>query len=158
MKNKFSLFWTIGHCIKFYCQPFEKIIEIDLDIERAIKNIYDFLPCFKYKCNLIFYSLNKFRFINNYNYSNKSIMTNIYNNIICMPNLQDFSLEMSFEIKDINFHKLFFENISLLKLNKINLKVNKEREKRRLYTSKEELVKIFPEINLNYISKIYIEI
>lgn len=64
--NSFKLLCHNFKNIKFYCQPFENIIEIDLHIEETIRNIYYFLPLFNYKCNKIFNSLIKFRFENFY--------------------------------------------------------------------------------------------
>lgn len=84
--NKFSLLCGGISSIKFYCHSFQNLVEIDINIINKISFIT--IPLFTPNCNIIFYSLVKFHFRNSYR---PFVLDTFKNNILCMPNLKDFS-------------------------------------------------------------------
>ena len=153
--NKFSLLCGGISSIKFYCQSFQNLVEIDINIINKISFIT--FPLFIPNCNIIFNSLVKFHFRNSYR---PFVLDTFKNNILCMPNLKDFSLEVKYYIKNIEiYYYSFFVNISMLKsLNSINFKTYEDFSKRRIFKNEEDLKKIFSDINLKHIDYINIEI
>ena len=167
--KRFSLYCIYNNNIKFYCQPFEYLIEINLSLKSRVINIDNILPLFNEECKVIFKSLIKFTF--SYEYYNKNILENLSSNILCMPKLKEFSLEIPFlppnkEVdilrqfiaKNRNILKNFFDNVSNLSLNSLNLKNKDKNEVLLIYTKIDELKENYPNIKLKNNCIIYLEI
>ena len=167
--NRISLFCIYNNNIKFYCQPFEYLIEINLSLKSRVINLENILPLFNEECKVIFKSLIKFTF--SYEYYSKNILENLLSNILCMPKLKEFSLEIPFEppsdvvyilkerIEKIkNLLKHFFDNVSILSLNRLNLRNQNKNEDLLRYTTIDELKENFPNIKLKNNCIIYLEI
>ena len=165
--NKFSVYCPYyNNTIKFYCQPFEYLIEINLSIKLQLYNLENILPLFNNECKIIFNSLIKFTFY--YGIFNKMIFENLLGNILCMPKLKEFSLEIPFKSEDFNSSENilnikdllipFFDNVSNLELNSLTLKNYNKNEILHSYTKINELKKEFPNLKLKDNCKIYLEI
>ena len=75
------LFLDIGGYlnIKFYCQNFQNLKEIKIELRDSITNLEDAFPLFNNKCDIIFKSLTKFSFMSDYNeLINIDILKNLY--------------------------------------------------------------------------------
>ena len=103
---------------------FENLIKIDIHLEAFIKNLDKSFPIFSDNCKIIFKNLNTFKlFTKNFEFD-FSILTNIYNNIICLPNLKEILLEINKEERiDFNFYQNFITKLLLLNLDKITVKI-----------------------------------
>ena len=103
---------------------FENLIKIDIHLETFIKNLDKSFPIFSDNCKIIFKNLNTFKlFTKNFEFD-FSILTNIYNNIICLPNLKEILLEINKEERiDFNFYQNFITKLLLLNLDKITFKI-----------------------------------
>ena len=103
---------------------FENLIKIDIDLDIYIKNIDKSFSIFSDKCETIFKNLNAFKlYTKNFEFDFK-ILTNIYNNIIFMPNLKEILLDINKKEKvDLNFYNNFITKLLLLNLDKITFKI-----------------------------------
>ena len=140
-----------GISLKMYCQSYDKLESIDLNIFNQVLNIY---PILSEDNNKIFKSLKKLTF-NIYSPLNINIVDKIYKNIDKMPNLVYFSL---FYKNDKYFNEKLYKNLinkilSMKYIKKINIDLNKESSDNY---SKKELKKIFPNINFDNIYEINI--
>ena len=152
--------------IKINCLPYNKIESFDLYVD--VINI-DSIPLFESKCDIIFNSLKIFRFTLDYPRfpfieASRSII-NLYNNIDKMPNLTEFYLcflDNEREGSKIIDEELFGEFIkkvaSLKPIKKIFFKIRegKWRWDDDIIYSKDELKKLFPEINFNIFHEVKI--
>ena len=103
---------------------FENLIKIDIHLETFIINMDKSFPIFSDNCKTILKNLNTFNlFTKNFEFD-FSILTNIYNNIICMPNLKEILLEINKEENvDLNFYQNFITKLLLLNLDKITVRI-----------------------------------
>ena len=155
--NKFSLLCGGNKILKFYIQSFENLKEIDIKTINGISSIS--LPLFTPKCKVMFSSLVKFHYKNSNGSISGLTLNNFIDNILCMPNLKDFSFEIKNHFENLNFYHSFFVNISMLKvLNSVNIKIFDIFNERRIFKSNEDLKELFSDINLKHIAKINIEI
>ena len=143
--------------MELYCTSFENLIKIDIIIYSYIADLNKSFPIFHDLCNVIFKNLKSFKFCIYYfespDYSN--IIKNLYNNINCMPSLEDFFLKIIgiLNVKD-DLYKKFVSKILTMDLNKINFEIENKLNLPEYY-SLEELKKINK--NIKKISiKIYI--
>ena len=79
---------------KLYCKPFEKLIDIIINLDNEIKNLKDSLPIFDDKCKTIFSNLKSFHFSFKTKALSMDILNNIYNNFDKMPNLKQITLDL----------------------------------------------------------------
>lgn len=113
-------------------------------------------PIFNMKCNILFKSLTIFKFTG-FEFIRKNIINNIYNNIDNMPNLINFKFECNIN-EDINedfYNKFIIKILSLKFIKKIKISIEKQFEKKEIFT-KEELNKLYPNINLDLLYDINI--
>ena len=142
--------------IEFFCSPFEYLERVEFILETEFINLKSSFPIFSDKCKIIFKSLNSFHFdfYNDENELNFEIINNIYNNIECMPNLEEFLLYYNALVPE-DFCKNFIKKLLHLKLNTIHFAIKNRLEPNDFYT-KEELKKLYPEINFNQFKEIQI--
>ena len=98
------------------------------------------------------------------------ILENLLGNILCMPKLKEFSLEIPFKSQNFNSNSNekisnikdllndFFDNVSNLELNSLTLKNYNKKDILHSYTKIDELKKEFPNLKLKDNCKIYLEI
>ena len=156
---KIVLIGDYGRTIKINCLPYDKMESFDLYVD--VINI-DSIPLFKSECNIIFNSLNIFRFTLDYpskpsKPASKAII-NLYNNIEKMPNLTEFYLcylnaeKRGKIIINEELFKKFVEKVARLKsIKKIYFKIREGSwgwGADNIY-SKDELKKLFPKIDFN---------
>ena len=79
---------------KLYCKPFEKLIELIINLDNEINNLKDTLPIFGDKCKTIFSKLKSFHFSLKTKVLSMDILNNIYNNFDKMPNLKQITLDL----------------------------------------------------------------
>ena len=152
--NQFSLNGGLNKIIQFYIQSYSNLIKADFDINGEILNLKDVFPIFGDNSKVIFESLIYFRFKND---SKKEIsceyLKNIYNNINNMPYLKEFILNINIGQINEDFYKKFIKKILLLKLDNIDIIINKKEEFDIYndYYSLDEINEISPNINsLNF--------
>ena len=137
--------------------PFDKIKYFDLTSDSPK---LDKIPFFQEKCYDIFASLLSFKFSlyikNNYIFQRKyNLIKNFDNNIDKMPNLREFIFTYNCEDITEDFFIKFIEKVLNLKcLKNVEININ---GKDSIY-SKDELIKMFPKINIDkfYAIKIHI--
>ena len=107
------------------CKPFNLLNKIEFKFQNIVSNLKDAFPIFNDKCKTIFDSLKYFSFINAIAVDQiyLEVLNNIYNNINCLPNLDDFNLDCLVENLDKNFYIKFIQKILSLKLNSVTIKI-----------------------------------
>jgi hypothetical protein len=149
--NKFAI-TAQNKMIKFYVQSFENLKYISLNIVNEIKNLKELLPFFNNECKIIFKYLTYFEF--NYDVrpleaKNKilEILNNLYNNIDKIPNVRTFILSCPSKGIDEVFYINLVKKLLSLRLNRIELNVQKEENICfKKYYTKEELKQLCPNI------------
>jgi len=124
---------------------------------NEVSNLKDCFPIFNDKCKVIFKSLNTFDFSKPIEKeTNLELFQNIYNNLDKMPNLKIFKFIIN--IRDIkeDLYKNFIKKLFTLKLDEIFIIIKKYSFDLEEFYSKDQLQKIYPEININNINKIRI--
>ena len=112
--------------ISFYCQSFQNLERIEINLEGKIINLKEALPIFNNYEKEEFDNLKYFRFISkNENEITMDILKNIYNNISKLNNLKVFELECITKDIDENFYVKLKEKISSLKLDYSRLNIKK---------------------------------
>ena len=109
--------------LKLYCQSFKNLEKIDITITGDLKNFKDIFPFFKDNCDIIFSSLNYFKF----SYSNNidlKIFDNLCYNLGKMNNLKYLCLCFVCKNIDKNYYDLLNEKLSNLKLDYINIDIS----------------------------------
>ena len=159
-----ELFITLYN-IKIYCNSFEKLESIKFNIRSEITDLQNSFPIFKDKCKIIFQSLKSFHFIFEDYYIDLDIINNIYKNINNMPNLEEFILLCNCDVKNEFYIEFIKKIISLKYIKIINIKLKginvsiqtiKLMEKYDYIYSKDELTKLFSDININKFYEIII--
>ena len=156
--NNFTLILkNVDDLISFSCTKFENLVAIDLSFNTIISNLKHTLPIFKEKCDIMFKSLIKFHF----NYFEEkeikfefSILKNIFNNLDCMPKLEDFSFDCPIDEVDEKFYNAFISKILSLNLKCVKIGV---KNKIKAFYSESELKEIDPNINYNRYDSIVIQ-
>ena len=143
----------------FDCAPYNKLEEINF---LLITNIYDLkyaLPIFNDSCKIKFDSLTKFHFFcgNNKREIDFHFIKNIYDNIDCMNNLRDFSLDC-IKTVDEDFYKKFIIKLLSMGLNSIYFTIkNFDNNMDKDPYTEEQLKEIYPNIDYNKYKKIFIQ-
>ena len=108
-----KIFCEVGdlyYSTEIICNSFENLLEIQLSFWLVyIKDIKNFFPLFNDKCKVIFKSLISFNFSMELEKKNKykyNIINNIFNNINCMPNLNQFRLYCNLSITEEVYKKI----------------------------------------------------
>ena len=157
--NKFYLEAGLYHNIEFYCQPFEILIEIKLTLNGKVINIKDALPIFNKECKVIFRALNVFelRTLSDHEVLLYAI-ENLCNNLICMPNLSKLLIDCSIQENiDKEFYANFIKKCLELKLKNLYFSIKKTADESKIIPySKEELEKIYPNLNYSKYKEIFI--
>ena len=157
--NKFYLEAGMYHNIEFYCQPFEILIEIKLTLNGKVINIKDALPIFNKECKVIFRALNVFelRTLSDHEVLLYAI-ENLCNNLTCMPNLSKLLIDCSIQENiDKEFYANFIKKCLELKLKNIYFSIKKTADESKIIPfSKEELEKIYPNLNYSKYKEIFI--
>ena len=148
IKN-FYLFGSGCKNIQFYCQSYENLSLIGIELNNKILNIEKILPIFSIECNKIFKSLIFFSFKNYINYKLNAI-TNLFNNIKNMPNLNEFIFQCVNEEIEEETYKNFIKILLELKLEHITFNIIKNDIIKENY-SLEKLKEINHNINCEYI-------
>ena len=110
--------------ITFYCQSYDSLINIKLNINAEIINLKKFLPIFDDECNISFKSLLHFSYINHRSQLDLNLLENIYNNLDKMQNLKSFKLNCINKDITKSFYYKFLEKLSKMKLNQFEFKIN----------------------------------
>ena len=177
--NNFSLILkNVDDLISFSCTKFENLvainlsfnsITINLSFNSIISNLNHTLPIFKEKCDIMFKSLITFHFNYfdgckfNYEFEDEkekeikfefSILKNIFNNLDCMPKLEDFSFDCPIDEVDEKFYNAFISKILSLNLRCVKIGVQ---NKIKAFYSESELKEIDPNINYNRYDSIVIQ-
>ena len=156
--NKFYLEAGLYHNIEFYCQPFEILIEIKLTLNGKVINIKDALPIFNKECKVIFRALNVFelRTLSDHEVLLYAI-ENLCNNLTCMPNLSKLLIDCSIQENiDKEFYANFIKKCLELKLKNLYFSIKKTADESIIPYSKEELEKIYPNLNYSKYKEIFI--
>ena len=157
--NKFYLEAGMYHNIEFYCQPFEILIEIKLTLNGKVINIKDALPIFNKECKVIFRALNVFelRTLSDHEVLLYAI-ENLCNNLTCMPNLSKLLIDCSIQENiDKEFYANFIKKCLELKLKNLYFSIKKTADESKIIPySKEELEKIYPNLNYSKYKEIFI--
>ena len=157
--NKFYLEAGLYHNIEFYCQPFEILIEIKLTLNGKVINIKDALPIFNKECKVIFRALNVFelRTLSDHEVLLYAI-ENLCNNLTCMPNLSKLLIDCSIQENiDKEFYANFIKKCLELKLKNLYFSIKKTADESKIIPySKEELEKIYPNLNYSKYKEIFI--
>ena len=157
--NKFYLEAGMYHNIEFYCQPFEILIEIKLTLNGKVINIKDALPIFNKECKVIFRALNVFelRTLSDHEVLLYAI-ENLCNNLNCMPNLSKLLIDCSIQENiDKEFYANFIKKCLELKLKNLYFSIKKTADESKIIPySKEELEKIYPNLNYSKYKEIFI--
>ena len=110
---------NINTSLKLYCGQFNKLVEIDININNKINilNLKESIPIFGYKCKTIFSNLKTFHFVLANNITLKiDILYNIYNNLDKMPILQNIILDFNVEMFDKDIYKRLINKLFSMKL------------------------------------------
>ena len=143
--------------IKFYCDYFENLNVIKLELREKIINLEEEFPLFNKKCNTEFKSLNEFSLICNYNQLIKDdIFKNLCNNLNKMPNLQLLYIDCIVKKFDEEFYKNLIRKILSFNLNNIYLSIKRDTTYKGKPYSKDELLEIYPNIDFSKYEAIYI--
>ena len=137
--NKLALYG--GHSnIKLYCLPLENLVEFDLVMfTDKVDGIKGSLPFLKKNCLLTFKSLKSFKFkVHNLEYE---FLNNICDNLEKMPNLKNLELK-SFTPVDQIFYDKLKKQVSLLKLNDINIIIYKSSHDLSLMDIKDKIINV----------------
>ena len=110
--------------IVFYCQSYDSLVNIKLNINAEIINLKKALPIFDDKCNISFNSLLHFSFINHRSQLDLNILENIYNKLDKIQNLKSFKLNCINKDITKSFYCKFLEKLSKMKLNQFEFKIN----------------------------------
>ena len=137
---------------RIYCQPFENLVEINLQIWIPILFSEETLPFFGSK-NIIFKSLIYFKFEYFMDEINFKLIKNLYNNIDNMPKLETFILLC--DVKNIknDFYEKLIEKLLVKNLDEIDLKLKKEEN---LFYSLKQLKNLCPNLKDSNLGKINI--
>jgi len=149
---------TEGYTLKFNCKSYEKLEYISLSVDTLI---FDYFPFFQPNNNKTFNSLKVFNCDIDYGFKVAlNFIENLFNNIDKMPNLRDFKLCC---IKDFCFgenkFQLYIKKLLTLKSIKniyISLKCYSYDDE--IPFSRDELNKLWPDINFNRFKIIHIYI
>ena len=147
--NNFYLFGKGCKKIQFYCQPYENLITIGIDLNNKILDIKNVLPIFNNNCNRTFQSLELFSFKNYENYK-LNIIKNVYNNLQYMPNLNEFIFQCANKEIEEELYKNFIRKLLELGIEHITFNIIKNYIIREKY-SLEKLKEINSNINCEYI-------
>ena len=140
---------------KFYCNSFAKLEFIKIKIYSEIHNLQNLLPIFNDKCTVIFESLKVFHFIRSEDNIDLDILNNLRNNINKMPNLEQFNFicKCDYDITKEFYMQFIKEILSLkyIKIIKISFygKMGKFVNEEDYIYNKDELIKLFSDININ---------
>ena len=100
---------------KLYCQTFENLIEIEINLKNEVTKLINVLPIFGSQCQTIFSNLKYFHFSSfKIIISDIDIVKNIYNNMNKMPAL--YHLELDFSVTKLNediYKKIINKKLSL---------------------------------------------
>ena len=149
---------TEGYTLKFNCKSYEKLEYISLSVDTLI---FDYFPFFQQNNDKTFNSLKVFNCDINYDFKVAlNFLENLFNNIDKMPNLRDFKLCCK---KDfffgMNKFQLYIKKLLTLKSIKniyISLKYYSYDDDKPF--SRDELNKLWPDINFNRFKIIHIYI
>lgn len=144
--------------IKFYCQPFENLVEIDLTLNNQIINLKDAIPIFNKNCKVVFRALNTFRFITiNNHIINMDILENLYNNVNYMPNLSNLMIDLRIRKRIENeFYESFFKKCLNLNLRRIYFSIKGIPYPKEESYTRAELEKICPGKNFTKFKELFI--
>ena len=147
------------YIVGFFCAPFDKLKSVDINCEESdydYFNLEDAFPIFNRKCGVIFKSLNSFKFEGE-DFVNKNIIDNLFDNISNMPNLVNFELKCKIkeELKEHFYNNFIIKILSLKFIRKISISIYKNKNY-KIY-SKEEIIKLCPNINLDHLYNINIQ-
>ena len=143
--------------IKFCCQKFENLEEIRLELKDQLINLEEAFPFFNNKCDVIFKSLTKFGFITDYeNLISIDILKNLYNNLNKMPNICYLVIDCIDYNVDKKFYFEFIKKILSLNLKIIYFSIRPDNSRRIGPYSKNDLIKIYPNIDFSKYDRIHI--
>jgi len=141
--------------IKFYSQLFENLIGIEIVATNKDKNIKEVFPIFKENNNIVFKSLNYFKF--DYDELPLDIINNIYLNLDKMPNLKTFKLNYVSKDIDKDFYKNFILKLLSKELDNIELEIKYLFDYDKELYSYYELKEIFPKLKCYDLKNIKID-
>ena len=144
--NKLSIIYFGGN-LNIFCQSFENLIELEVLEEKYIDNITNFFPIFNNICKVIFHSLIKFKFKVRFAIDNNAFI-NLYNNLDCLPVLEEFEYFCVISKGEKNFVLKFIKKL-LEKRIKSTILCTLEHYIQDLIFTNEELKKINPEIDFS---------
>ena len=155
--NKIHIIMNKQQDFKLYLKSYKDLELISFTIlENPSLDIKNMFPIFNNKCDIIFESLKSFSVKIPYSI-NLEVIENIFNNIINMPNLTDFSLSFSFNknnITSLSYRELIRKVLTMKYIKTINIKM--------LYYdngnyTKKELKKLYSDINFNKFYEVNIQ-
>ena len=157
--NKITLNQISGNNIKLYCQSYENLIKLKIDLENNIDNLENTIPIFNKDCKIKFKSLTTFKFkMVEDEHLNRNILDNIYKNLDSMPNLKKLLLDFIVPELDEEYFKKFIKKILLLKLKNVHINIQKYFTNKKEYYLENDYKELFPDIIFDYeYDEIYIQ-
>lgn len=148
-----------NHNIKLYCQSYENLIKLKIDLENNIDNLENTIPIFNKDCKIKFKSLTTFKFkMVEDEHLNRNILDNIYKNLDSMPNIKKLILDFIVPELDEEYFKKFIKKILLLKLKNVHINIQKYFTNKKEYYLENDYKELFPDIIFDYeYDEIYIQ-
>ena len=155
-KINLKLYRLMNKSFKIYCQSFENLIELKIELLYGKKTdicLEKVFIIFDKNNKIIFRALKKFSYIDDF-YENPPMNELNAINFNCMPNLNDLTIICRRSFLNFTDFKKIIEKILLLNIRNIELKISTYYERNYTFSQLREL---FPNINFNKYIKLLIE-
>ena len=152
--KSFQISIDINNCVLLNCAPYEELTNVEFNIREEIIALKNAFPIFRKQCDVIFKSLVSFKFI--IRELNLNRLQRIYNNLDKMPNLESFTLKCVTNNIPDDYYKKIIEKLLKMNLKTIELSIKKEPYEEDIYYSKDELLSMFKDVELNNFEQIKI--
>ena len=142
---------------EFHCITFEKLIQFKIECYNHVIKEQTF-PLFSNNCKIIFKSLKTFKLSSMSESGNAStILFNLFQNMKCMPFLNEFTLIYRYQPTEIFYNK-FIRKLLSLNLHSIFFSISRDSGKifRYDFCSNAQLKEIYPKFHPYKYKKLYI--
>ena len=138
----------------FNCSSYENLTNVEFELKGQVVNLNNSFPIFNEKCDVLFKSLINFKlYISNISMNDLKILCE---NLNKMPKVKYFSLECVVEDITEDYYKKVIEKVLNMDLKKIELIIKKAPYEEDICYSREELLEINNDLELNNFEKIKI--
>ena len=152
--KSFQISIDINNFVLLNCAPYEELTNVEFNIREDIIALKRAFPIFKKECNVIFKSLVSFKFT--IRELNLNRLQRLYNNLDKMPNLESFTLKCVTNNIPDDYYQKIIEKLLKMNLKRIELNIKKEPYEEDIYYSKDELLSMFKDVDLNNFEQIKI--